>query len=64
MRVNDVVRCEDHLDIYLSRHKTDVEAEGAYFTLVRSGRRFNLDSFLGRYIRVMGISGNDALFPY
>jgi hypothetical protein len=63
VRVNDVVRCEDHLDIYLSRHKTDVEAEGAYFTLVKSGRRFNLDRFLDRYIRVMGISGDDALFP-
>ena len=63
VKVNDVVRCEDHLDSYMNRHKTDVEAEGAYFTLVKSGSRFNLDRFLGRYIRVMGVSGNDALFP-
>ena len=63
VRVNDVVRSEDHFDVYINRHKTDVECEGAYFTLAKGGKRFNLDRFLRSYIKVMGISGEDALFP-
>ena len=47
----------------MNRQKTDVEAVGDYFTLAKSGRRFDLDRFLSSYIKVMGVSGNDALFP-
>ena len=63
VKVSDVVRGDDHLDIYMRRYKTDVEAVGDYFTLAKSGRRFDLDRFMRSYIRVMGVSGNDALFP-
>ena len=47
----------------MSGHKTDVEAVGDYFTLAKSGRRFDMDRFMGSYIKVMGVSGTDALFP-
>ena len=63
VKVSDVVRGDDHLDIYMRRHKTDVEAVGDYFTLAKSGRRFDLDRFMRSYIIVMGVSGSDALFP-
>ena len=56
------MRGDDHLDIYMRRYKTDVEAVGDYFTLAKSGRRFDLDRFMRSYIRVMGVSDTDALF--
>ena len=63
VKVSDVVRGDDHLNIYMRRHKTDVESVGEYFTVAKSGSRFNLDRFMRSYIRVMGVSAGDALFP-
>ena len=63
VRVMDVVRIEDHLEVYIKRHKTDVEGTGDHFTLVRKGKRFHIHGFLREYIAKMGISGRDALFP-
>ena len=63
VRVKDVVRVDDHLEVYIRKHKTDVEGTGDHFTLVRKGKRFHIHRFLEEYIAKMGISGSDALFP-
>ena len=63
VRVKDVLRVEDHLEVFIKGHKTDVEGTGDSFTLVRKGRRFHIHNFLKEYVAKMGIDGGDALFP-
>ena len=63
VRVKDVVRIDDHLEVFIKKHKTDVEGTGDHFTLVRKGKRLHIHRFLEEYIAKMGIIGSDALFP-
>lgn len=63
VRVKDVNRVEEHLEIFIRKHKTDVEGSGEYFTLVRKGERFHIHNFLKEYRAKMNIFGKDALFP-
>ena len=63
VRVKDVIRVEEHLEIFIRKHKTDVEGSGEYFTLVRKGERFHIHNFLREYREKISIFGNDALFP-
>ena len=63
VRVKDVARVENHLEVFIKCHKTDVEGTGDHFTLVRKGRRFHVHNFVKEYVAKMGIFGEDALFP-
>ena len=63
VRVMDVNRVEEHLEVFIRKHKTDTEGSGEYFTMVRKGKRFHIHDFLREYKARLNIHGRDALFP-
>ena len=63
VRVEDVTWEEENVQVYLRRHKTDVENEGSQFSMVGRGRAFDIRGFLLEYLARMGVSGKQAVFP-
>ena len=51
------------VEIFLRRHKTYVENEGAVCAMVPRGRAFDIRKFLEEYIVRMGLARKQRLFP-